>query len=89
MKDSKSIKEFKKFRPKDYNIKKIVSDNEEVKDIYFYHERSAINTLSKQLVDYRKKKPQKIKKERASTLNKIIDIVIYIIFYKLLIYLYL
>ena len=30
--DSKSIKEFKKFRPKDYNIKKIVSNNEEVKD---------------------------------------------------------
>ena len=71
--DSKSIKEFKKFRPKDYNIRKIVSSNEEVKDIYFYHERSAINTLSKELVDYRKKKPQKIKKERASTLNKIIE----------------
>ena len=71
--DSKSIKEFKKYRPKDYSIKKIVSNDEETKDIYIYHEKSAINTLSKDLVDYRKTKPKEIRKEKSTTLGKIID----------------
>ena len=71
--DSKSIKEFEKFRPKDHNVRKIVSNDEEIKDIYFYHERSAINTLSKDLVKYRKTKPKKTIKEKSSTLNKIIE----------------
>ena len=71
--DSKSINEFKKLRPKDYNVKKVVSSDEEIKDIYFYHERSAINTLSKELVDFRKTKPKEIFKEKSSTLNKIIE----------------
>ena len=71
--DSKSIKEFKKYRPKDYNVEKIVSNDEEMKDIYIYHERSAINTLSKDLVNYRKNKPKEIAKGRSTTLGKIID----------------
>jgi hypothetical protein len=71
--DSKSIKEFKKFRPHDYNVQKIVSNDEEEKEIFIYHERSAINTLSKELVDYRKTKPKKIFKEKSTTINKIIE----------------
>ena len=71
--DSKSINEFKKYRPKDYSIKKIVSNDEEIKDVYIYHEKSAINTLSKDLVDYRKTKPKEIHKEKSTTLGKIID----------------
>jgi len=71
--DSKSIEEFKKFRPKDYNIQKIVSNDDEEKEIFIYHERSAINTLSKKLVDYRQTKPKKIIKENSTTLNKIIE----------------
>ena len=71
--DSKSIEEFKKYRPKDYSIKKIVSNDEETKDIYIYHEKSAINTLSKDLVDYRETKPKEIRKEKSTTLGKIID----------------
>ena len=71
--DSKSIKEFKKYRPKDYSVEKIVSNDEEMKDIYIYHERSAINTLSKDLVNYRKNKPKEIVKGRSTTLGKIID----------------
>ena len=71
--DSKSIKEFKKYRPKDYSVEKIVSNDEEMKDIYIYHERSAINTLSKDLVNYRKNKPKEIAKGRSTTLGKIID----------------
>ena len=30
--DSKSIKEFKKYRPKDYSVEKIVSNDEEMKE---------------------------------------------------------
>ena len=45
--------------PKMTKDKKIVSNDEDIKDIYIYHERSAINTLSKDLVNYRKTKPQK------------------------------
>ena len=45
--DKKSIKEFNIFRPNDLNIEAAISDKEEKKNIYFYHERSSINTLSK------------------------------------------
>ena len=44
-----------------------------MKDIYIYHERSAINTLSKDLVDYRKNKPKEILKARSTTLGRIIN----------------
>ena len=71
--DSKSINEFKKYRPKDYSVEKIVSNDEEIKDIYIYHKRSAINTLSKDLVNYRKNKPKEIAKGKSTTLGKIID----------------
>ena len=71
--DSKSINEFKKFRPRDYNIKKIISSDEEIKDVYIYHERSAINTLSAELVDIRKTKPKKKIREKTTTLNRVIE----------------
>ncbi len=71
--DSKSINEFKKFRPRDYNIKKAISCDEKIKEVYIYHERSAINTLSEKLVNIRRTKPKKIIKEKTSTLNRVIE----------------
>ena len=71
--DDTSIKLFNQFRKKDQNINSIVSDSEEMKELYFYHERSAINTLSKKLVDSRNTKPRKIIKKKSTTLNKIIE----------------
>ena len=68
--DAKSIYEFNKLRPKDYNIKAVISDDERLKEIFYYHDRSAINTLSKELVNSRKDKPKKIIKDLSSTLNK-------------------
>ena len=55
--DDKSIDQFKKLRNKDTNIKTLVTsiDGEE-KDVYFYHDRSAINTISKELAESREKK---------------------------------
>ena len=71
--DKDSIKLFNQHRKKDHNVNAIISNNEEVKELYFYHNRSAINTLSKDLVDSRSAKPKKIIKEKSTTLNKIIE----------------
>ena len=71
--DFDSIKLFNKFRSNDFNIRNIVSDDESVKKLYYYHKRSALNTLSKDLVDSRTSKPSKIIKEKSVTLNKIIE----------------
>ena len=62
--DHDSIKLFNKFRINDFNVRNIVSDDENVKKLYFYHKRSALNTLSKELVDSRTSKPSKIIEEK-------------------------
>ena len=71
--DKTSIKLFNRYRKNDHNIRNIVSDNTDLKKLYFYHDRSAINTLSKELVDKRLIKPKKIIEEKSTTLNKIIE----------------
>ena len=71
--DKTSIKFFNKFRPKDFNVRTIVSDKEEDKTIYFYHARSTINTIEKNVVDSRSTKPTKVIIERSQTLNSIIE----------------
>ena len=71
--DKTSINEFNKLRPKDYNIQAVVSNNESTKEIFYYHERSSINTLSEDLADSREEKPKKIISEKTVTLNKIIE----------------
>ena len=55
--DKKSISEFNLLRSKDYNLRALISDeNDKEKEIFFYHERSAINTVSKNLIIHRKTK---------------------------------
>jgi len=71
--DKKSINEFNKLRPKDHNVQAVVSDNESLKEIFYYHERSAINTLSEDLANSRKESPKKKIKEKSLILNKIIE----------------
>ena len=71
--DKTSKKLFNRYRKNDHNIRNIVSDNTDLKKLYFYHDRSAINTLSKELVDKRLIKPKKIIEEKSTTLNKIIE----------------
>ena len=60
--DNDSIKQFNKLRKRDVNIKTLVTsfDGEE-KQLYFYHNRSAINTISKSLADKRMNKHKEIK----------------------------
>jgi len=72
--DIESIKEFKKFRPQDANICAVVSAKDgKKKNIYIYHSRSAINTVSKKLVDKRATKPKQIVKRVTRSLNNIIE----------------
>lgn len=60
--DEKSISEFNILRPKDHNLKALISTEENIeKEIFFYHDRSAINTVSKNLISHRKTKIEEIK----------------------------
>jgi hypothetical protein len=72
--DQKSIDQFNKLRSRDINIKTLVTsfDNEE-KDLYFYHERSAINTISKELAISRNNQYKEKKKIKGRSLNNIIE----------------
>ena len=58
--DEKSVKEFNKLRNKDININAIVSSKNKPIKYYFYHDRSALNTVDEYLVKTRKKKPKKV-----------------------------
>ena len=71
--DSKSIKEFKKLRKKDHNINELVSSKKNKIKYYFYHERSALNTVDPYIVRKRKAKPMMIINRETKTLNSIIE----------------
>ena len=70
--DEKSIKEFNKLRNKDININAIVSSENKSIKYYFYHDRSALNTVDAYLVKTRKIKPKKVLIKKTTTLNEII-----------------
>ena len=71
--DAKSISEFKKFRKDDYNVNCLISGTKKDIKYYFYHDRSALNTVDSKLVKLRKTKPKKIIKMNSSTLNEILE----------------
>ncbi len=71
--DEKSIQEFKNLRKKDYNIRALISNKKRKIKYYFYHERSALNTVDAKLVKKRKAKPKKIILRETTTLNDVIE----------------
>ena len=74
--DQKSIEEFDKIREKDYNVQSLVSSkSNKEKDIFYYHSRSAINTVSEELIKYRNTDKNKIQvlKQKTETLENIIE----------------
>ena len=71
--DDKSIKEFKKLRKNDHNINALVSSKKKSIKYYFYHDRSALNTVDSLLVRKRKAKPKKIIIRETTTLNSLIE----------------
>ena len=70
--DNKSINEFQKLRKDDHNVRSLVSNSKKKINYYFYHDRSALNTVDKKLVNSRKTKPTKIIKMETSTLENIL-----------------
>ena len=71
--DKENIKLFNVFRKNDLNLAVAVSDKEGESDLYFYHEKSALNTLSKKNADFQKANITSIKKIKTQTINKIIE----------------
>ena len=71
--DFGTIDMFNFFRKEDTNIHVAVSNTVEEKNLYFFHNRSAVNTLSFK----EGSKAKEVKKVVTSTLNKIIETSIY------------
>ncbi len=71
--DEENIDLFNSYRKKDVNLATAVSDKEGETDLYFYHSKSALNTISKENADFQKAKVSKIKKIKTQTINKIIE----------------
>ena len=67
--DFHSIDFFNFVRKRDENINIAISDKEGEQDLYFFHNRSAINSLS----EIRKNDAKEIKKIKTKTLNSIIE----------------
>jgi len=67
--DFHTIDFFNYVRKRDENINIAISDKEGEQDLYFFHNRSAINSLS----EIRKNDAKEIKKIKTKTLNSIIE----------------
>lgn len=72
--DNENIDLFNSYRKKDVNLATAVSDKEGETDLYFYHSKSALNTISKENADFQKAKVSTIKKIKTQTINKIIEL---------------
>jgi len=67
--DFHTIDFFNFVRKRDENINIAISDKEGEKDLYFFHNRSAINSLS----EIRKKEAKEIRKIQTKTLNSVFE----------------
>ena len=75
--DIDNIELFKIYRPKDLNICAAISDEMKETDLFFYHSRSALNTIDKKTANYQKAKVTSVKKITTITLNNVLDESIY------------
>ena len=75
--DIDNIELFKIYRPKDLNICAAISDEIKETDLFFYHSRSALNTIDKKTANYQKAKVTSVKKIKTTTLNNVLDESIY------------
>ena len=71
--DIDNIDLFNIYRPSDLNITTAISDEVGEVDLFFYHSKSAINTINKQTADYQKAKISNIKKIKTNTLNSVLN----------------
>ena len=71
--DKKNIDLFNFYRKKDLNINFAISSREGERELFFYHDKSAINTVEKSVANYQKAQVKEIKKVKTKTLNSIIE----------------
>ena len=71
--DKANIDLFKFNRPLDYNFNEAVSDKIENLDLFYYHQKSPINTLDKNVSDKQNSKIEKIIKIQTNTLSNVLD----------------
>ena len=71
--DEENIDLFNSYRKKDINVATAVSDKEGETDLYFYHSKSSLNTISKENADFQKAKVSSIRKIKTQTINKILE----------------
>jgi len=71
--DNENINLFDIYRPSDQNISTAISDKIGEEDLFFYHNRSAINTINKKTADYQNAKVSSIKKIKTNTLNNVLN----------------
>tara|TARA_B100000963_G_C22587335_1_gene653735 strand:- start:1015 stop:1719 length:705 start_codon:yes stop_codon:yes gene_type:complete len=72
--DNENIKLFNIARPLDKNFKFAVSDKKGEKKLFFYHDKSPINTLVKKVSRFQKAKISKIENIKVVTLNYILSL---------------
>ena len=71
--DKKNIDLFNFYRKRDLNINFAISSREGERDLFFYHDKSAINTVEKSVANYQRAQVKEIKKVKTKTLNSIIE----------------
>ena len=71
--DNENINLFDIYRPSDQNISTAITDEIGEEDLFFYHSKSAINTINKKTADYQKAKVSNIKKIKTNTLNNLLN----------------
>ena len=71
--DKENIKLFNYARNDDFNLKAAISSNEGESDLFFYHNKSPINTLNKKVSQHRNAKVKEIKRIKTTTLNSAIE----------------
>ena len=71
--DASSIEQFKILRPGDVNICTCLSNTNGTANLFFYHDKSPINTISKELSHHHQNKPKEIKSIETKTLDSILE----------------
>ena len=70
--DIKNIEIFNLSRPKDINLNHAISSSLSEKKLYFYHDKSPINTLSKDVSSFQNAQVKEIKNIKTITLNNLL-----------------
>jgi FkbM family methyltransferase len=71
--DEENIELFNLYRWRDHNVSAAISNNEKEVDLFFYHSKSAINTINKNTADYQKAAVSEVRKIKTTTINNILD----------------